>query len=133
MGCAGVSLRVRCEELLRAGAEMLPAEQLPDPRARRLGKDRLPGRLPKPIVDVRQAGGAVAQASVDDAKQSARLCALNILAQAEEKGVELSDPQAREIVYGMPYDEWRKQHQKEATPKQQAAFAASKPKHARIG
>src|SRR5207245_1509861 len=50
-----------------AGAEMLPAEQLPDPRARRLGKDRLPGRLPKPIVDVRQAGGAVAQASVDDA------------------------------------------------------------------
>src|SRR6185436_1003575 len=50
-------------------------------------------------------------------------------AAAEEKGVELSDPQAREIVYGMPYDEWRKQHQKEATPEQKAAFAASQPKH----
>ena len=37
--------------------------------------------------------------------------------------------EAREIVYGMPYDEWRKQHQKEATPEQKAAFAASQPKH----
>src|SRR5260370_36055635 len=54
-------------------------------------------------------------------------------AAADEKGVELSDPQAREIVYGMPYDEWRKQYQKEATAEQQAAFAASQPKHARIG
>jgi uncharacterized protein len=44
-------------------------------------------------------------------------------AAAEERGVELSDPQAREIVYGMPYDEWRKKHQKEASPEQKAAFA----------
>ncbi len=29
-------------------------------------------------------------------------------AAAEEKGVALTDPEAREIVYGMPYDEWRK-------------------------
>ena len=36
-------------------------------------------------------------------------------AAAEERGVALTDPQAREIVYGMPYDEWRKQYQKEAT------------------
>src|ERR671911_1491166 len=50
-------------------------------------------------------------------------------AAAEERGVALSDPEAREIVYGMPYDEWRKQHQKEATPEQKAAFAASQPKH----
>ena len=50
-------------------------------------------------------------------------------AAAEDKGVELSDPQAREIVYGMPYDEWRKQHQKEASPEQKAAFAAQQHKH----
>jgi len=50
-------------------------------------------------------------------------------AAAEDKGVELSDPQAREIVYGMPYDEWRKQHQKEASPEQKAAFAAQPHKH----
>jgi hypothetical protein len=45
-------------------------------------------------------------------------------AAAEDKGVELSDPQAREIVYGMPYDEWRKKHQKGASAEQKAAFAA---------
>jgi uncharacterized protein len=50
-------------------------------------------------------------------------------AAAEEKGVELSDPQAREIVYGMPYDEWRKKYQKEATADQKAAFAASQHQH----
>jgi hypothetical protein len=50
-------------------------------------------------------------------------------AAAEEKGVELSDPQAREIVYGMPYDEWRKKYQKEASPEQKAAFAASQHQH----
>jgi hypothetical protein len=50
-------------------------------------------------------------------------------AAADEKGVELSDPQAREIVYGMPYDEWRTKYQKEASPDQKAAFAASQHKH----
>jgi uncharacterized protein len=48
---------------------------------------------------------------------------------AEKEGVPLTDPQAREIVYGMPYDEWRKQYQKEATAEQKAAFTAAQPKH----
>jgi len=46
-------------------------------------------------------------------------------AAAQDQGIEMTDPAAREIVYGMPYDEWRKQHQKEATPEQKAVFAAS--------
>jgi uncharacterized protein len=46
-------------------------------------------------------------------------------AAAEERGVELSDPKAREIVYGMPYEEFKAKYQKEATPAQQAGFAAS--------
>jgi uncharacterized protein len=45
-------------------------------------------------------------------------------AEAEERGLPLSDPESREIVYGMPYDEWRKQYQKEASAEQKAAFAA---------
>ena len=32
---------------------------------------------------------------------------------AEERGVELSDPDAREIVYGMPYEEWKARYQTE--------------------
>src|SRR5579862_6063655 len=48
---------------------------------------------------------------------------------AEERGVALTDPAAREIVYGMPYDEWRKKYQKEASPEQKAAFAAAQGQH----
>jgi len=46
-------------------------------------------------------------------------------AAAEEKGLDLGYDEAREIVYGMPYDEWKAKHQTEATPEQQAAFAES--------
>jgi uncharacterized protein len=30
---------------------------------------------------------------------------------AEERGIGLSDPEAREIVYGMPYEEWKSKYQ----------------------
>lgn len=33
-------------------------------------------------------------------------------AEAEERGFELSDPQARELIYGMPYEEWKALYQK---------------------
>ena len=33
-------------------------------------------------------------------------------AAATERGVELSDPEARELVYGMPYDDWKQKHQR---------------------
>ena len=33
-------------------------------------------------------------------------------AAAAERGIEISDPDAREINYGMPYDEWKRIHQK---------------------
>lgn len=43
---------------------------------------------------------------------------------AEERGVEVDYDAAREIVYGMPYAEWKARYQKEATPEQRAAFEA---------
>lgn len=45
------------------------------------------------------------------------------VAAAEEKGVGVDYDQAREIVYGMPYGEWKSKHQKAASAEQQAAFA----------
>jgi hypothetical protein len=51
-------------------------------------------------------------------------------AAAEERGIDLSYEQAREIVYGMPYEEWKARHQTEASPEQQTAFAG---KHAGHG
>ncbi len=44
-------------------------------------------------------------------------------AAADERGVALTDPEAREIVYGMPYGVW-KDSQPEATPEQLAAYKA---------
>lgn len=44
---------------------------------------------------------------------------------AEARGVALADADAREIVYGMPYKQWQAAHQKQATPEQMSAFAAS--------
>ena len=48
---------------------------------------------------------------------------------AAERGIALTRDAAREVVYGMPYAEWKARHQTEATPDQQAAFAASRPDH----
>ena len=50
-------------------------------------------------------------------------------AAAAERGVELSDPEARETIYGMPYDEWKAKYQIEATPEQLAAFEAAQKRH----
>lgn len=43
-------------------------------------------------------------------------------AAAQERGESVDYEQARDIVYGMPYWEWREQYQKDATPEQLAAF-----------
>ena len=48
---------------------------------------------------------------------------------ADAKGITMNKDESREIVYGMPYDEWRKKHQKEASPEQKAAFEKSGAKH----
>jgi hypothetical protein len=48
-------------------------------------------------------------------------------AAAEEKGLPLTDPDARELIYGMPYKQWQALYQKEATVEQKANFAANNP------
>lgn len=48
-------------------------------------------------------------------------------AEAEERGIEMSYDDARELVYGMPYEEWKTRYQTEASREQKAAFAAANP------
>ena len=48
-------------------------------------------------------------------------------AEADERQIEVSLDDAREVVYGMPYAEWKAQYQKEASADQQAAFAKGNP------
>ena len=42
--------------------------------------------------------------------------------EAQKKGVSISDPEAREHVYGMPYSEWKEKYQTEATKDQLNKF-----------
>jgi hypothetical protein len=43
-------------------------------------------------------------------------------AAAQEKGMSLDYPAAQELIYGMPYAEWKAKHQTEATPEQLKAY-----------
>ena len=46
-------------------------------------------------------------------------------AAAEERGMDMNYDDAREIIYGMPYGEWRDKFQTEATAEQKAAYKAT--------
>lgn len=45
-----------------------------------------------------------------------------LAASAIEQGITLDYEDAREQVYGMPYEEWKRKYQGEATPEQLAAY-----------
>ncbi len=49
--------------------------------------------------------------------------------EAAEQGQKISKDAAREVVYGMPFAEWRAKYQTDATADQKAAFEVSKPDH----
>ncbi|GAA3088772.1 DUF1244 domain-containing protein [Rhizobium viscosum] len=46
---------------------------------------------------------------------------------AEAEGVPITKDESREIVYGMPYEDWKNIHQTEASPVQKAAFEVNNP------
>lgn len=48
---------------------------------------------------------------------------------AEDAGVPMDKAQARERIYGMPFEAWKARHQHEATPEQLAAFKAAQERH----
>ncbi|MDE2226217.1 MAG: DUF1244 domain-containing protein [Xanthomonadaceae bacterium] len=45
---------------------------------------------------------------------------------AAERGLDLTKEESRQAIYGVPFEEWKAQHQKEATPEQLAAFHAAR-------
>jgi hypothetical protein len=57
-----------------------------------------------------------------------RNCLSNWYQEAASKaGVDLDKDTARRMIYGMPYEEWRKRFQKEATEGQKADFEKRHP------
>ena len=52
-----------------------------------------------------------------------RNCLANwYVAEARARGVDLDDERAREIIYGMPYTEWKARYQQEAPPEKLEAL-----------
>ena len=47
---------------------------------------------------------------------------------AREAGLDLSKDESREIVYGMPYEEWKATYQTEANAQKLADFEVNRPK-----
>ena len=54
------------------------------------------------------------------------------LGAAREKGLAMTDAEAREAVYGMPYGDWKARYQTEATEEQKRRFEETKPLHSEI-
>jgi hypothetical protein len=54
------------------------------------------------------------------------------LAAAEKQGLHMTYEEAREVVYGVAFPDWKKQHQKEASEEQLKLFEETKPLHADI-
>ena len=48
---------------------------------------------------------------------------------AESRGITMTKDESREAIYGMPFAQWKSQHQQDATPAQLAAFEAAQRKH----
>ena len=48
---------------------------------------------------------------------------------ADAKGVAMTKDQSREMVYGMPYEEWKTKYQREASAESRGAFDESRHKH----
>ncbi len=49
--------------------------------------------------------------------------------EAATRGVTIADPDARALIYGMPYKDWQAKYQTEAKPDAMAALAKSHPGH----
>ena len=55
------------------------------------------------------------------------------MAAAKDHDIDMSYDDAREIIYGMTYDEWKRDHQHEASDEQKKIFQDTKPLHADLG
>lgn len=51
---------------------------------------------------------------------------------AKDNNIEMDYDEARQVVYGMPFSEWKSQYQHAATEEQIKQFETSKPLHAHV-
>lgn len=49
---------------------------------------------------------------------------------AQERGIDISYEEAREVVYGMPFEEWKDEYQTETSPEKVKQYNEETDKHA---
>ena len=54
------------------------------------------------------------------------------MAEAKVRGIQISYDEAREVIYGMPYGDWKDLYQEKASEDQMKSFEETKPLHAKI-
>ena len=54
------------------------------------------------------------------------------MAAAKDRGLDMDYDEARKVVYGMSYEEWKNTHQAPASDEQKAKYEETKPLHAEI-
>ena len=54
------------------------------------------------------------------------------MAEAEVRGIQISYDEAREVIYGMPYGDWKDLYQEKASEDQIRSYEETKPLHAKI-
>src|SRR5256885_6488526 len=82
------------------------------------------------LVDHLQSRSEVQNIDLMNLAGFCRNCLSNWMKEAADaKGVAMSKDESREAVYGMPYDEWKAKHQKDASKEQQGAFEKAAHKH----
>ena len=53
-------------------------------------------------------------------------------AEADVRGIDVTEEEAREAIYGMPFTEWKGKYQEKASEEQMKKFEETKPLHAEI-
>lgn len=51
---------------------------------------------------------------------------------AADEGIAMDYDQAREVIYGMPFADWKQKYQKPASEEQMKTFEATRPMHAEV-
>ena len=87
-----------------------------------------PAKIATRVSDGKITGDKAFVAEGDAAELFLVAAADGLYCVADGAGVALTKDESREAVYGMPYAEWKARFQTEASPEQQAGFAAAPPK-----
>ena len=112
---------------------LCPSGTLPRQKMDKTTKEKLEAAAFRGLVEHLQRRSDVQNIDLMNLAGFCRNCLSKwYLAAATDTGLDMNYDQAREAIYGMTMDEWKRDYQHEATPEQKNQFEETKPLHAVI-